>query len=59
RQDLQQRLRKLTGEPEPAPAATPTHKAARKKPGKWSPQKVVPHAQESLKLAFQGAGPGC
>jgi thiol-disulfide isomerase/thioredoxin len=59
RQDLQQRLRKLTAEPEPAPAVTPTHKAPRKKPGNSSPQKVVPQAQESLKLAFQGAGPGC
>jgi thiol-disulfide isomerase/thioredoxin len=52
RLDLQQRLRKLTGEPEPAPAATPTHKAARKKPGNLPRQKVVPQAQESLKLAF-------
>src|SRR5712675_953902 len=56
RQDLQQRLRKLTGEPDPAPAATPTHKAARKKRGKLSPQKVVPQTQESLKLAFKGCG---
>jgi thiol-disulfide isomerase/thioredoxin len=40
RPDLEQRLRKLAGEPEPA-ATTPTPKAARKRPGKSAPQKVV------------------
>jgi cytochrome c biogenesis protein CcmG/thiol:disulfide interchange protein DsbE len=40
RPDLEQRLRKLAGEPEPA-ATTPTPKAARKRRGKSSPQKVV------------------
>lgn len=39
RPDLERRLRKLVGEPEPSP--TPAHKAAKKNHGKSSPQKVV------------------
>ena len=50
--ELQQRLRKLTGEPEPAP--TPTPKAAKKKAGKSPPQKLIPAAQERSGPAFQG-----
>jgi cytochrome c biogenesis protein CcmG, thiol:disulfide interchange protein DsbE len=48
RTDLQQRLRKLTGEPEP----TPTPQTVKKKPSKSSPQKVVPAAQERSRPAF-------
>ncbi|HEY5028943.1 MAG TPA: TlpA disulfide reductase family protein [Candidatus Angelobacter sp.] len=50
RAELQQRLRKLTGEPEPAP--TPTPKVAKKKAGKSPPQKLMPAAQEPARPAF-------
>jgi cytochrome c biogenesis protein CcmG/thiol:disulfide interchange protein DsbE len=50
RAELQQRLRKLTGEPEPAP--TPTPKAAKKKAGKSPLQKLIPPAQEPSRPAF-------
>jgi cytochrome c biogenesis protein CcmG, thiol:disulfide interchange protein DsbE len=50
RAELQQRLRKLTGEPEPAP--TPTPKAAKKKAGKSPPQKLMPAAQEGFRPTF-------
>jgi cytochrome c biogenesis protein CcmG, thiol:disulfide interchange protein DsbE len=50
RPDLEERLRKLAGEPEPAP--TPAHKAAKQNQGKSSPQKVVTSAQEISILAL-------
>jgi cytochrome c biogenesis protein CcmG, thiol:disulfide interchange protein DsbE len=50
RPDLEERLRKLAGEPEPA--STPAHKAAKQNHGKSSPQKVVTSAQEISILAF-------
>jgi len=48
RPDLEQELRKLAGEPEPAP----TPKAATKNAGKPSRKKVVPQSQEISSLAF-------
>jgi cytochrome c biogenesis protein CcmG, thiol:disulfide interchange protein DsbE len=48
RAELQQRLRKLTGDPEPAP----TPQTVKKKASKSSRKKVVPAAQESSRLAF-------
>jgi thiol-disulfide isomerase/thioredoxin len=50
RPDLEQRLRKLAGEPEPVP--TPAHKAAKKNRGKSSAQKVGTSAQETPSPAF-------
>jgi hypothetical protein len=50
RQDLEQRLRKLAGEPEPRP--TPTHKAGKKKGGKSSQQKAGAIPQEGITQAF-------
>ena len=49
RPDLEQRLRKLAGEPEPTP--TPAHKAAKKNRSKSSSQKVT-SAQEIPIVAF-------
>jgi len=48
RPDLEQRLRKLAGEPEPAPAP----KAATKNAHKSSRKKVVSKSQEPLSLTF-------
>jgi len=48
RPDLEQRLRKLAGEPEPAPAP----KAATKNTQKSSRKKVVPASQEISSLTF-------
>ncbi len=48
RTDLEQHLRKLTGEPEPAP----TPQTVKKKASKSSRQKVVPAAQERSRPAF-------
>jgi thiol-disulfide isomerase/thioredoxin len=50
RNELEQRLRKLTSEPEPAPA--PTSKATKKKTEKPPPQKLMPAAQEPSRPAF-------
>jgi thiol-disulfide isomerase/thioredoxin len=50
RAELEQRLRKLTGEPEPAP--TPTSKATKKKTEKSPAQKFMPAAQEPSRAAF-------
>jgi cytochrome c biogenesis protein CcmG/thiol:disulfide interchange protein DsbE len=50
--DIEQRLRKLAGEPEPEPTPTPIPKTAKKKPTKSSGQKLVPSAQESSGYAF-------
>jgi cytochrome c biogenesis protein CcmG/thiol:disulfide interchange protein DsbE len=52
RPDIEQRLRKLAGEPEPEPTPTPIPKTAKKKPTKSSGQKLVPSAQESSGYAF-------
>jgi thiol-disulfide isomerase/thioredoxin len=49
RPDLEQRLRKLAGEPEPAPAP----KAATKNVRKSSRKKVVPASQEIRSFTFQ------
>jgi cytochrome c biogenesis protein CcmG/thiol:disulfide interchange protein DsbE len=48
RTDLQKRLRKLTGEPEP----TSTPQTVKKKASKSSRKKLVPAAQESSRHAF-------
>lgn len=48
RSDLEQRLRKLAGEPEPAP----TPKAATKNASKSSRKKIVPRSQEIFSPAF-------
>jgi cytochrome c biogenesis protein CcmG/thiol:disulfide interchange protein DsbE len=50
RTELQERLRKLTGEPEPA--STPASKATKKKTGKPPAQKFIPAAQKLSKAAF-------
>jgi cytochrome c biogenesis protein CcmG/thiol:disulfide interchange protein DsbE len=50
RLELEQELRKLAGEPEPAPA--PAHKAAKKNHGKSSTQKIGISAQEAFMHAF-------
>ena len=50
RPDLEQRLRKLAGEPEPTP--TPTHKTAKTKRGKSSARKAAAIPQEGFTHAF-------
>jgi thiol-disulfide isomerase/thioredoxin len=50
RPDLEQLLRKLAGEPEPAP--TPNAKAGKKKAIKSATKKVIPPPQEGPSLAF-------
>jgi thiol-disulfide isomerase/thioredoxin len=50
RTDLEQRLRKLAGEPEPTP--TPTHKTAKTKRGKSSARKAAAIPQEGFTHAF-------
>jgi thioredoxin-like negative regulator of GroEL len=50
RTDLEQRLRKLAGEPEPTP--TPTHKTAKTKRGKSSERKAAAIPQEGFTHAF-------
>ncbi|HSK44750.1 MAG TPA: TlpA disulfide reductase family protein [Candidatus Binatia bacterium] len=50
RPDLEQRLRKLAGEPDPAP--TPTTMAEKKKAGKSSRKKIISRSQEICGLAF-------
>jgi cytochrome c biogenesis protein CcmG, thiol:disulfide interchange protein DsbE len=50
RTELQERLRKLTGEPEPA--STPASKATKKETGRPPAQKFIPAAQELSGPAF-------
>ncbi|MGZ4875410.1 MAG: TlpA family protein disulfide reductase [Candidatus Angelobacter sp.] len=50
RPDLEQRLRKLAGEPEPEP--TPAPKTVKKKAGRSSRPNVVPAAQETFRPTF-------
>ena len=52
RPDLEQRLRKLAGEPEAGPTPTPIPKAEKKKASKSSRKKIVPLSQEISSLAF-------
>ncbi|MGZ7103466.1 MAG: TlpA family protein disulfide reductase [Candidatus Angelobacter sp.] len=54
RPDLEQRLRKLAGEPEPEPTPTPTPapKTVKKKAGKSSRRNVVRAAQETFRPTF-------
>ena len=52
RPDLEQRLRKLAGEPEAGPTPTPTPKAEKKEASKSSRKKTVLLSQEISSLAF-------
>ena len=52
RPDLEQRLRKLAGEPEASPSPTPIPKAEKKEVGKSSRKKIVLLSQEISSLAF-------
>ena len=52
RPDLEQRLRKLAGEPEAGPTPTPTPKAEKKEASKSSSKKTVLLSQEISSLAF-------
>ena len=52
RPDLEQRLRKLAGEPEAVPTPTPTPKAEKKETSKSSSKKIILLSQEISSLAF-------
>jgi thiol-disulfide isomerase/thioredoxin len=52
RPDLEQRLRKLAGEPEAGPTPTPIPKAEKKKTGKSSRKKIISPSQEISGVAF-------
>lgn len=52
RTDLEQRLRKLAGEPETGPTPAPKAKAEKKKPSKSSKKKIISASQEISGLAF-------
>jgi cytochrome c biogenesis protein CcmG, thiol:disulfide interchange protein DsbE len=52
RADLEQVLRKLAGEPEPAATPTPKANAEKKKASKSATKKVIPPPQEGPSLAF-------
>jgi len=52
RPDLEERLRKLVGEPEAGPTPTPKAKAGKKKAGKSSRKKIFSPSQEISSFAF-------